>query len=121
MKTGRGKDGFSLKVRGGINEINKAGCLCLSSALSHRHQCGAKCVSNCKRDQQKNLENHSSFLSIFFSPSGCSVAECRPHRRHWNYDHMIILPKAHHVYMFICTTTIEILKQASSAQYLSLF
>lgn len=34
VKTGRGRDGFSLKVRGGINEINKAGCLCLSSALS---------------------------------------------------------------------------------------
>lgn len=53
VRVRRGEGWLFFKGKGWINRINKAGFLCLSSALSHRpDQRGAKCVSNCKRDQQ---------------------------------------------------------------------
>lgn len=113
MKAGRGRDGFSLKVRGGINEINKAGCLCLSSALSVSPTdinvvLNASLTAN---EISRKIWRITRRVFLLFSPRQAALSQSAVLIEDvWNHDHMIILPKAHHIYIFICTTTIEILK-----------
>ena len=109
---GRGRDGFSLKIRGGINGINKAGCLCLSSALSVSPT-DINVVLNASLTANgisRKIWRITRRFSLVFSP--CQAALSQSAILIWDIRAMItwLFPLKHsHICTVICATTIEIL------------